>query len=69
MGLALVHRALDFVKLQQSAMKLHRLDRSRGDFLWWIVTSLVLQARASGARLLHNLLKYLPKKVNERKVE
>ncbi|KAK9902038.1 hypothetical protein WJX75_002093 [Coccomyxa subellipsoidea] len=48
--LSMYTRALDFVKLQQSAMKLHRLDRSRGDFLWWIVTSLVLQARASGQR-------------------
>ena len=44
-----MRRALDFVKQQQTAMKLHRLDRSRGDYLWWIVTSLVLQARASGA--------------------
>lgn len=35
-------------------MKLHRLDRSNGDYLWWIVTSLVLQARAAGACMARN---------------
>ena len=47
-----LRRALDFVKQQQTAMKLHRLDRSCGDHLWWIVTSLVLQSRAEGAEPL-----------------
>jgi len=41
-----MRRKLDFVKQQQMAMKLHRQGRNNGDYLWWIVTSLVLQARA-----------------------
>lgn len=41
-----MRRKLDFVKQQQMAVKLHRQGRNNGDYLWWIVTSLVLQARA-----------------------
>lgn len=40
-------RALQFDKAQQTAMKLHRMKGH--DYLWWIVTCLLLQARQAGA--------------------
>ena len=45
----LMCREGDLVKQQQVAMRLHRQDKSNARPLWWIVTSLVLQARCAGA--------------------
>ena len=44
----LICRGGDLVKQQQVAMRLHRQDKSNARPLWWIVTSLVLQARCAG---------------------
>ena len=39
----------DFARQQQTALKLHKLGSASGQhqYLWWVVTILVLQARAA----------------------
>lgn len=45
---ALECRDFDFVKQQQVALKLQKLDSSKAAlYAWWGVVSLVLQARAA----------------------
>ena len=39
------------MRQQQVAMRLHRADKGSSKPLWWIVTTLVLQARCAGGAL------------------